>query len=101
MRAVLMSQARRCLECRAHPRFSCPVGRHWRFPTRRQVVSPGTISTGRITVVSLLWNRREARLRAGWRVALFLLATGVLSTGLSGPGRRLLGGLLPVVYANV
>ena len=52
-------------------------------------------------MVSLLWNQREARLRAGWRVALFLLATGVASTALSGPGRRLLGGLLPVVYANV
>ena len=52
-------------------------------------------------MTSLFWNRREARLRAGWRVALFILATGVVSTVLSGPGRRFLGGLLPVVYANV
>jgi uncharacterized protein len=54
-----------------------------------------------MSVTSVLWNRREGRLRAGWRVALFLLATGVVSTALSGPGRRLLGGLLPVVYANL
>jgi uncharacterized protein len=48
-----------------------------------------------------IWNRREARLRAGWRAVLFIVATGVVSTVLSGPGRRFLGGLLPVVYANV
>lgn len=52
-------------------------------------------------MASLFWNRREARLGAGWRVALFILATGVVSTVLSGPGRRFLGGLLPVVYGNV
>ena len=49
----------------------------------------------------LFWNRREARVRAGWRVALFVIVTGIASTVLSGPGRRALGGLLPVVYANV
>ncbi len=49
----------------------------------------------------LFWNRREARLRAGWRVVLFVLASGVASTALAGPGRRVLGRLLPVVYANV
>jgi uncharacterized protein len=49
----------------------------------------------------LFWNRREARLRAGWRVVLFVVASGVASMALSGPGRRFLGGLLPVVYANV
>ena len=49
----------------------------------------------------LFWNRREARLRAGWRVVLFVVASGVASTALAGPGRRVLGRLLPVVYANV
>jgi membrane protease YdiL (CAAX protease family) len=49
----------------------------------------------------LFWNRTEARLRAGWRVVLLVLASGVVSTALAGPGRRVLGRLLPVVYANV
>jgi uncharacterized protein len=49
----------------------------------------------------LFWNRQEARLRAGWRVILFVVAASVASTALGGPGRRFLGGLLPVVYANV
>jgi membrane protease YdiL (CAAX protease family) len=49
----------------------------------------------------LFWNRMEARLRAGWRVVLFIVASGVASTALAGPGRRFLGRLLPVVYANV
>jgi uncharacterized protein len=49
----------------------------------------------------LFWNRREARLRAGWRVVLFVVASGVALLALAGPGRRVLGGLLPVVYANV
>jgi uncharacterized protein len=49
----------------------------------------------------LFWNRQEARLRAGWRIALFIVASGVASTVLAGPGRRSLRGLLPVVYANV
>lgn len=49
----------------------------------------------------LFWNRQEARLRAGWRIALFIVASGVVSTVLAGPGRRSLRGLLPVVYANV
>ena len=49
----------------------------------------------------LFWNRREARLRAGWRVVLFVVAATVASTALAGPGRRVLRRLLPVVYANV
>ena len=49
----------------------------------------------------LFWNRQEARLRAGWRVILFIVASGVASTALAGPGRRFLRRLLPVVYANV
>lgn len=49
----------------------------------------------------LFWNRREARLHAGWRVVLLVVASGVTSTALAGPGRRVLGRLLPVVYANV
>jgi hypothetical protein len=49
----------------------------------------------------LFWNRREARLRAGWRVVLVVVASGVASTALAGPGRRVLRRLLPVVYANV
>jgi uncharacterized protein len=49
----------------------------------------------------LFWNPREARLRAGWRLVLFVVASGVASAALSGPGRRVLGRLLPVVYANV
>jgi membrane protease YdiL (CAAX protease family) len=50
---------------------------------------------------ALFWNPEEGRLRAGWRVFLFVIASGVASTALSGPGRRFLGRLLPVVYANV
>ena len=50
---------------------------------------------------NLFWNRREARLRAGWRVALLVVASGVASIALAGPGRRALRRLLPVVYANV
>src|SRR6476659_7402696 len=49
----------------------------------------------------LFWNRREARLRAGWRVVVFVVASIVASTALAGPGRRVLRRLLPVVYANV
>ena len=49
----------------------------------------------------LFWNRREARLRAGWRVVLFVVAATVASTALAGPGRRVLRRLLPVVHANV
>jgi hypothetical protein len=49
----------------------------------------------------LFWNRQEARLRAGWRIALFIVASGVASRVLAGPGRRSLRALLPVVYANV
>jgi hypothetical protein len=49
----------------------------------------------------LFWNRREARIRAGWRVVLFVVASSVASTALAGPGRRALGRLLPVVYANL
>jgi membrane protease YdiL (CAAX protease family) len=54
-----------------------------------------------MSVQGLFWNRREARLRAGWRVTPVILASGVASTVLAGPGRCLLRGLLPVVYANV
>ena len=54
-----------------------------------------------MSIKGLLWNRREARLRAGWRLILFVVASSVASTVLSGPGRRFLGRLLPVVYANV
>jgi uncharacterized protein len=54
-----------------------------------------------MSMKGLFWNRDEARLRAGWRVILFIVASGVASTALAGPGRRLLGRLLPVVYANV
>jgi hypothetical protein len=49
----------------------------------------------------LFWTRWEARLRAGWRIVLFVVASGIASTALGGPGRRVLGRLLPVVYANV
>jgi hypothetical protein len=54
-----------------------------------------------MSMKGLFWNRKEARLRAGWRVILFIVASGVASTALAGPGRRFLGRLLPVVYANV
>jgi CAAX protease family protein len=54
-----------------------------------------------MSMKGLFWNRQETRLRAGWRVTLFIAASGVASTALAGPGRRFLGGLLPVVYANV
>jgi CAAX protease family protein len=49
----------------------------------------------------LFWNRSQARLRAGWRVVLFVVASSVASIALAGPGRRALRRLLPVVYANV
>jgi uncharacterized protein len=52
-------------------------------------------------MTDLFWNRRQARLRAGWRVALFVVASSVASIALAGPGRRALRRLLPVVYANV
>jgi hypothetical protein len=52
-------------------------------------------------LTGLFWNQKEARLRSGWRVLLFVAVTGVASTALAGPGRQTLGGLLPVVYANV
>jgi uncharacterized protein len=52
-------------------------------------------------MTGLFWNHREARLRAGWRIVVFVIASGVASTVLAGPARRFLRGLLPAVYANV
>lgn len=50
---------------------------------------------------STFWNHQEARLRAGWRVLLIVVAAGVVSTTLSGPGRRLLTERLPYIYASL
>ena len=47
------------------------------------------------------WNHQEARLRAGWRVLLIVVAVGVVSTMLSGPVRRLLTERLPYIYASL
>src|SRR4051794_9903858 len=54
---------------------------------------------GGIGMKRIFWNDQEARVRAGWRVLLVVVATGVVSTMLGGSGRRLLTGLLPEVYA--
>jgi membrane protease YdiL (CAAX protease family) len=54
-----------------------------------------------MSMTSLFWNHKEARLRAAWRVLLFFVASAAASEALSGPGGRLLRRLLPVVYANV
>ncbi len=51
-------------------------------------------------ITSLLWNRQEARLRAGWRIVVFLLGAFVLGEALSRLGRPVLTRLLPVVYSN-
>jgi membrane protease YdiL (CAAX protease family) len=50
---------------------------------------------------SAFWNHQEARLRAGWRVLLVVVAASVASTTLSGPGRRLLTERLPSLYASL
>jgi hypothetical protein len=48
---------------------------------------------------SILESERSSASR--WlAVILFVVATGVASTALAGPGRRALGMLLPVVYGN-
>jgi membrane protease YdiL (CAAX protease family) len=50
---------------------------------------------------SIFWNHQEARLRAGWRVLVILVAAGVVSTLLGGPGRRLLTERFPYLYASL
>ena len=50
---------------------------------------------------SIFWNDQEARVRAGWRVLLIVVAAGVVSTILSGPVRRLLTEQLPYIYASL
>lgn len=50
---------------------------------------------------SSFWNHQEARLRAGWRVLVIVVAASVVSTLLGGPGRRLLSERLPYVYASL
>ena len=62
--------------------------------TRHHDMLPGGIG-----MKSIFWNHQEVRLRAGWRVLLIVVASGVASTMLGGSGRRLLTGLLPEVYA--
>src|SRR4051794_28651193 len=54
---------------------------------------------GGIGMKRIFWNDQEARVRAGWRVLLVVVASGVVSTMLGGSGRRLLTGLLSEVYA--
>jgi hypothetical protein len=39
-----------------------------------------------IGLKSIFWNHQESRFRAGWRVLLIVVAVGVVSTMLSGPG---------------
>ena len=53
-----------------------------------------------VTITSLFWNSDEARLRAGWRIVVFLLGAFVLGEALSRLGRPVLTRLLPLVYSN-
>jgi uncharacterized protein len=53
-----------------------------------------------VTITSLFWNSDEARLRAGWRIVMFLLGAFVLGEALSRLGRPVLTRLLPLVYSN-
>jgi CAAX protease family protein len=52
-----------------------------------------------VTITNLFWNTGEARLRAGWRVVVFLIASFVIGVALLRL-RALLGTLLPVIYGS-
>ena len=52
-----------------------------------------------VTITNLFWNTEEARLRAGWRVVVFLFATFVVGVALLRL-RALLATLLPVIYGS-
>jgi membrane protease YdiL (CAAX protease family) len=51
------------------------------------------------TITNLFWNTEEARLRAGWRVVVFLIASFVVGEALLGL-RPILARLLPVIYSS-
>jgi hypothetical protein len=50
---------------------------------------------GGIGMKSIVWDHQESRQRAGWRLLLIVVAAGLASTTLTGPGRRLLTERLP------
>ena len=52
-----------------------------------------------VTITNLFWNTAEARLRAGWRVGIFLIASFVVGVALLRL-RALLATLLPVIYGS-
>src|SRR2546426_12127074 len=52
-----------------------------------------------VTITNLFWNTAEARLRAGWRVVVFLIASFVVGVALLRL-RALLATLLPVIYGS-
>jgi CAAX protease family protein len=52
-----------------------------------------------VTITNLFWNTGEARLRAGWRVGVFLIASFVVGVALLRL-RALLATLLPVIYGS-
>jgi membrane protease YdiL (CAAX protease family) len=52
-----------------------------------------------VTITNLFWNTWEGRLRAGWRVVVFLFATFVVGVALLRL-RALLATLLPVIYGS-
>ena len=51
------------------------------------------------TITNPFWNAEEARLRAGWRVVVFLIASFVIGAALLRL-RALLATLLPVIYGS-
>ena len=52
-----------------------------------------------VTITNLFWNTAEARLRAGWRVVVFLIASFVVGVALLRL-RALLATLLPAIYGS-
>jgi uncharacterized protein len=52
-----------------------------------------------VTITNPFWNAEEARLRAGWRVVVFLIASVVVGEALLRL-RSLLTSLLPVIYGS-
>ena len=52
-----------------------------------------------VTITNLFWDSAEARLRAGWRVGIFLIASFVVGVALLRL-RAFLATLLPVIYGS-
>ena len=62
----------------------------------RTAVAGGTLSP----IANLFWNARERRLRAGWRVVIFLVIMFVLAA-VDGRVRAGLAGRLPDLYEDL